>query len=99
MKIESSIFKSKWFYLSTPRHLSHFTDKGIKKFLENEGFMVVEQKPIFAVEYALWGFVQSFFNLFQSQDKLTSTLMTEKNVFKKFLYAFPALLIFFAGLS
>lgn len=89
--LESVIFGKKWYHLSPPRHLSHFTSGGLKRLLEMEGFCVIKQKNIFAFEYSVWGFIQSLLNFFQSQEKATAILIRKKNTSKKMLFVFPAL--------
>ena len=47
------MFGSKWFHLDTPRHLTHFTPKGLVHLLEEIGFEVIEQRQLYAPEYTL----------------------------------------------
>lgn len=61
---ESGFFGRHWYHLDPPRHLVHFTKTGIKKILEQQGFEVISQKPVFAPEYMFSGFMVSLFRYF-----------------------------------
>ncbi|GEM_PF-32520 len=60
---ERLIFGSKWFHLDTPRHLTHFTPKGLAHLLEEIGFEVAEQRQLYAPEYIPVGLAQSIMYL------------------------------------
>lgn len=59
---QARLFGNKWFHLDSPRHLFHFTDKTLKRCLEDAGFKVVKRRNL-SWEYDLFGFVQSSLNL------------------------------------
>lgn len=59
MSFESRVFGKNWFHLDMPRHLVHFTDRGLRQILKQGGFTVVMQRGIWALEYAPWGLVRS----------------------------------------
>lgn len=61
--IERRIFGNRWFHYDPPRHITHFTPKGLKKLLNDQKFEVVEQKTLFAPEYIPLGFAQSILYL------------------------------------
>ena len=64
---ERLIFGSKWFHLDTPRHLTHFTPKGLANLLEESGFKVVEQRQLYAPEYTPVGLAQSIMYLISAK--------------------------------
>ena len=64
---ERLIFGSKWFHLDTPRHLTHFTPKGLANLLEESGFKVIEQRQLYAPEYAPVGLAQSIMYLISAK--------------------------------
>lgn len=57
--IERKIFGMHWFHLDIPRHLAHFTDRGIVQLLTQNGFTVKEMLPVNALEYSVWGLFAS----------------------------------------
>lgn len=59
---QARLFGNKWFHLDSPRHLFHFTDKTLKRCLEDTGFKVIKRRNL-SWEYDLFGFVQSILNL------------------------------------
>lgn len=61
--IEAKIFGKYWFHLDIPRHLSHFTDKGISAILRDAGFNKIKIKNAFSLDYAPWGLTASLVNL------------------------------------
>jgi len=73
--LESKIFKKYWFHLDLPRHLFHFTDKGIKKMLKKIGFKIVYFKSVPSFDYAPWGFVTSILKILgvSATDKTKTT--------------------------
>lgn len=56
---ERSFFGSNWFHFDPPRHLFHFSKKGLQRLLEKHGLKVISQEEIFAMEYIPYGFAQS----------------------------------------
>lgn len=56
-------FGSRWFHLDPPRHLTHFTPKGLKHLLNEKGFEVIRRQQIFAPEYTPVGLAQSIMYL------------------------------------
>lgn len=56
-------FGSKWFHLDPPRHLTHFTPRGLKHLLNEKGFEVIRQDQVFAPEYTPVGLAQSLMYL------------------------------------
>jgi len=57
--LERLPFGSRWFHLDPPRHLSHFTPRGLRNLLEKQGFGVIRQEQLFAPEYTPVGLAQS----------------------------------------
>jgi SAM-dependent methyltransferase len=62
--LERRIFGNRWFHYDPPRHITHFTPKGLKKMLSDRGFETIEQRIVFAPEYIPLGFAQSVLYLF-----------------------------------
>lgn len=59
--IQSKIFKNYWVHLDIPRHLFHFSEDTIKKFLEKYGFKILRVNYP-SREHNKWGFKESFKN-------------------------------------
>ncbi|MDO8487497.1 MAG: class I SAM-dependent methyltransferase [Candidatus Curtissbacteria bacterium] len=86
--LESRIFKKHWFHLDPPRHLVHITSSGLDGLFSRSGFMKIEKKDVFAVEYVLWGFLESFLDIIG----IKSTDYFKKSKFPFFLlFLFPIL--------
>jgi len=49
--IDSQLFKSEWAALDVPRHLWHFTPKGLIDLLQKEHFVLYKKKPLFLDAY------------------------------------------------
>lgn len=60
---ERLLFGSHWFHLDPPRHLTHFTPRGLAHLVTEIGFKVVEQRQLFAPEYTPVGLAQSMLYL------------------------------------
>lgn len=56
-------FGAKWFHLDPPRHLTHFTPRGLNNLLEKSGFEIICQEQVFAPEYMPLGLAQSILYL------------------------------------
>lgn len=54
--------KAKWFHLDLPYHLHHFSEKGLKKLIENNFFSIKRIKR-FDLEYNPFGWLQTLLNL------------------------------------
>lgn len=61
---ERLIFGTRWFHLDPPRHIVHFTPKGIANLFKTSGFSLVDQYQVYAPEYAPIGLCQSIIYLF-----------------------------------
>ena len=48
---DSQIFKHEWAGLDVPRHLWHFTSKGLVDLLLKEGFSFVRKRPLILDAY------------------------------------------------
>ena len=96
---ERLIFGSKWFHLDTPRHLTHFTPKGLANLLEESGFKVIEQRQLYAPEYAPVGLAQSIMYLISA--KLNFVALTSNGALSAILVSVIlfSLLIFTLPLS
>src|SRR3989344_3314768 len=62
--LESRLFGKHWFHLDPPRHLAHLTDKGLRTLLLQTHFKPVLAKSILAFEYTIWGYIESFLDIF-----------------------------------
>lgn len=60
--LQARIFRNKWFHLDSPRHLYHFDDKTLTKYLEKTGFKVMKFRNL-SWQYDIFGFVQSALNI------------------------------------
>lgn len=67
--LESMLFQKNWYHLEVPRHLSHFTRIGLKNLLNKTGFQEIYHLGVLAPEYAVWGFIASFFEIFKIEPK------------------------------
>ncbi len=61
--LESKIFGRFWYHLDLPRHLTHFTEKGLEIITAKTGFKKIDSKDVFALEYMLPGFLSSALNI------------------------------------
>jgi SAM-dependent methyltransferase len=61
--IESVVFGKYWYDLDIPRHLFHFTFKGMDRLLLRTGFKIIHHAGIMAFDYAPWGCAQSIVSL------------------------------------
>ena len=61
--LERLPFGAKWFHLDPPRHLTHFTSRGLRNLVEKQGFEVTRQEQLFAPEYTPVGLAQSMMYL------------------------------------
>lgn len=59
--VQARLFGNKWFHLDSPRHLFHFNDKSLRRYLEETGFKVVKSRNM-SWEYDPFGFIQSTLN-------------------------------------
>lgn len=89
VSLERLMFGSKWFHLDTPRHLTHFTPKGLASLLEEAGFGVIEQRQLYAPEYTPVGLAQSIMYLVSPQ--LNFVALTNSGLFPAI---FVSLLLF-----
>ena len=47
MSYDANKYKKYWAGYDVPRHINHFSRKGMKKFVENFNFKLIETKPLF----------------------------------------------------
>lgn len=97
--IQSRIFRSHWFHLDIPRHLTHFTSTSLEKLMDRNGLKVTQLKT-FSFDQSLYGFLQSALNSipFLPGNQLYETLksgLTFKNLIVLVLYS-PLLMILLA---
>lgn len=61
--LQARLFKSSWFHLDPPRHITQFSRRGLHALLERSGMPVVRTTGL-AVEMGVYGFIQSALNTF-----------------------------------
>lgn len=59
--IQSQLFKSHWFHLDIPRHLTHFTSASLENLMHRSGLQVTQLKT-FSLDQNFYGFLQSALN-------------------------------------
>ena len=55
--------KNNWIHLECPRHVTHFTKKGLQNFFDNKRFKVIKSSTL-SYEFGFYGMLQSLLNLF-----------------------------------
>lgn len=75
---EANIFRSRWFHLDPPRHLSHLTPEGINEILSRAKLTTMSHSGVPAFEYTVGGFVGSILNLVVSNP--SNFLKNSKNL-------------------
>jgi len=71
---QAQIKRGQWLHLDTPRHLFHFSLNGIRRILKTQKFNIVEEKT-FSFEYGVFGMVQSFLNIFTSEQSVLHSML------------------------
>ena len=100
---ERLIFGSKWFHLDAPRHLTHFTPKGLSRLLEEVGFEVVDQRQLYAPEYTPVGLAQSIMYLISPQlnfvaltsNGLLPAILISAILFSLLIFTFPLSIVLY----
>ena len=59
--IQARLFRSHWFHLDIPRHLTHFTSTSLEKLMNRNGLKATQLKT-FSFDQNLYGFLQSALN-------------------------------------
>jgi SAM-dependent methyltransferase len=62
-----------WFHLDVPRHYTHFSERGLKKVIEQRGFRIVDVAH-FSLEQNPYGWIQSLLNFVFEYNLLYSIL-------------------------
>lgn len=88
---ERLIFRSRWFHLDPPRHLSHFTPGGLRQMLSNHKFEILEQRQLYAPEYIPVGLTQSL--LYLISPSLNLVTLSSKSMAHKILGIFLVLIL------
>lgn len=60
--LQARLFRSHWFHLDVPRHLTHFTSTSLVKLMARSGLRVTRMKT-FSFDQNLYGFLQSALNV------------------------------------
>jgi len=94
--IQERLFKSHWFHLDIPRHLTHFTSTSLEQLMARNGLKLTQLKT-FSFDQNLYGFLQSALNTlpFLPENHLYGILksgLTVKNLLALVLYS-PLLII------
>jgi len=61
--LQHLINKNSWIHLDCPRHVTHFTKKGLINFFGNKKFKIIKSSTL-SFEYGFYGMLQSLLNLF-----------------------------------
>lgn len=89
--VERKIFGNRWFHYDPPRHITHFTARGLRKRLEERGFEIIEQRSLFAPEYIPLGFAQSI--LYLISPSLHLAAQSSKGMFRGVLVGLMILVL------
>ena len=65
--VQSKLGRAMWFHLAPPLHVFHYTPKTIESLLKKGNFRVIKIKH-FSLEYNIFGYLQTFLNLFRTKD-------------------------------
>ena len=65
--MQSKLGRAMWFHLAPPLHVFHYTPKTIESLLKKGNFRVIKIKH-FSLEYNIFGYLQTFLNLFRTKD-------------------------------
>ncbi len=76
--IQHKINKNNWIHLDCPRHLTHFTKKGLINFFDNNKFRIVKSSTL-SFEFGFYGMLQSLLNLFVPIPNYLFYLIRKKN--------------------
>lgn len=84
--LQAIIFKENWFHLDVPRHLFHFSPKGITLLLKEIGFSEIRVFPGSFI-YEFFGYLQSILNVLTKRKNLLFDFLNHKiawrDVYKK----------------
>jgi len=58
---QAHIKRERWLYLEAPRHLYHYSKKGLENVVESQGFSI-KNTTTHSYEFGIFGMVQSLFN-------------------------------------
>ena len=72
------INKNSWIHLDCPRHVTHFTKKGLINFFDNKKFKIIKSSTL-SFEYGFYGMLQSLLNLFIPVSNYLFFLIRKKN--------------------
>lgn len=61
--IQHFIDKNNWIHLECPRHVTHFSIKGLENFLDSKKFKIIKSSTL-SYEFGFYGMLQSLLNLF-----------------------------------
>jgi len=93
------INKNNWIHLDCPRHVTHFTKKGLINFFDNKKFKIIKSSTL-SFEYGFYGMLQSLLNLFVPIPNYLFFLIRGKNAkinnipIKKNLSLFLTIILF-----
>jgi len=73
------INKNHWIHLECPRHVTHFTKKGLVKFFDDKKFKIIKSST-FSLEMGLYGMLQSLLNLIVPIPNYLFLLIQKKNI-------------------
>ncbi|QWR77907.1 class I SAM-dependent methyltransferase [Candidatus Magnetomonas plexicatena] len=104
--IQATYGKDNWFHLDIPYHLSHFTEDGLIRIIEQRGFEIVRVRR-FDLEYSPFGWLQSLLNSVGVKKNILYSYILDMEWSKKLIKDVPEfyvlivvfLFIFFAPIS
>ena len=73
------INKNKWIHLDCPRHVTHFTKKGLINFFDNKKFKIIKSSTL-SFEFGFYGMLQSLLNFFVPVPNYLFFLIRKKNI-------------------
>lgn len=75
--LQAKVFRSGWFHLDVPRHYVHFGARSLDALLVRAGFRV-ETTAHFCLEQNPYGWVQSFYNVFEFEWNLLYSILKNR---------------------
>lgn len=76
---QSSFAKEKWIHLDVPRHINHFTEKRLKKMMEDIGFIPVKTTS-FSIHLGVLGMLDSLLKLCGYKKNIIFELKNRKSI-------------------
>tara|TARA_Y100000590_G_scaffold459645_1_gene617236 strand:+ start:612 stop:1580 length:969 start_codon:yes stop_codon:yes gene_type:complete len=94
------INKNDWIHLDCPRHVTHFTKKGLFSFFDDKKYKIIKSSTL-SFEFGFYGMLQSLLNLFVPIPNYLFGLIRKKNAkigdnlfIKNYLSLFLTIILF-----